>query len=180
MRTFLAGDDRLHGLDCVAALITLLLSVFVLCRLCVVDDPREPFAEYDSDPVIRLIWTAAALADLALAGAVVAWAVRPVWIARAQLTIVLAATIAGLLPLVELWWGDDPRYSGVRDKQELPWTAIHWGPIGTVFFAMYLLLRVKIPARGDFARARVRVGLILVLWSSQPSLLRALKKTWHF
>ena len=181
MRTLLFSrdnEDRLRGLDGVAAVITLLLGCGELLRLCISDDPNEPFAAYDADAGIRLIWFLAVTADFTLVGAVVAWAVRPAWAARAQLMIVLAAAIAALLPWGELWWGNNPAYSGVRDKMGLPWSVVHFGPAGTFLFASYLILRVKIPAPHALARPLVRLALIIALWYLQPTLLRALEGPW--
>src|SRR5882672_421105 len=165
MRTLLFSHDErheLHGLDAVAAVITVVLGGLELGRLCIRDDPNEPFAGYDADVGIRLIWSLAVVADFALVGAVVAWAVRPAWAARAQLTIVLAAATAALLPWIELWWGDVSDY-GNRDKMGLPWSVVHFGPAGTFHFASYLILRIEIPAPRPLARSIARVALIVAL-----------------
>jgi hypothetical protein len=50
--------------------------------------------------------------------------------------------------------------------------------VGTVLFATYLLLRIKLPARSVAVRSVVRVGLIGTLCYLQPTLTRAAGGFW--
>jgi fumarate reductase subunit C len=179
VKALLSGGDRPSWLDYAVSPIVLLLAVLGGFQAFPVGySAHEPFAEYVANPGVRLIGVIALVADLALVGSVVVWRVRTALVAKAQLTIVLAATTAALLPWVELWWGSVSYYGEVRDKQGLPWSVVHFGPTGTFLFATYLILRIKLPAPGVLTRYVERIGLIVALWYLQPALLRALEGPW--
>jgi hypothetical protein len=109
---------------------------------------------------------------------VVAWALDRKRKTPWETCVAIAAVVAAWVPWLELWWGSVFYYGEVRDKQDLPWSVIHCGPIGATFFACYLISRVKLPWNSELVRILVRATMFVAVWPLQMELLSALARPW--
>lgn len=104
----------------------------------------DPLWDYYQNPAIQSIYFTALVTDISVAfaggGRLALVRLQRVELAESlSLTLVLLSLVGATLTWLELWYGSTFYYGEVRDKQGLPFTVNHGGPIGSFFFLTYVI-----------------------------------------